>query len=75
MAEEIQSTQAQPQAPLRTKDEIALEMMKFIVGTTGIGKPAGAAGFVGGKPSTRTAEENVDTLLQLFERCRSALAK
>ena len=57
----------------RTRDEIALEMMKFIAVTTGYGKGTGAAGFTG--KTTKTPEEYTDTLLQLFERCRAVIGK
>ncbi len=67
MAEET----AQERAPLRSKDEIALELMKFIAVTTGYGKGPAQAGF-GAKPA-RTAEEYADSLLELFERCRQVL--
>ena len=55
------------------KDEVALELMKFIAVTTGYGKGAPVAGF-GGKPS-KSAEEYAESLLQLFERCRGVVAK
>ena len=54
-------------------DEVALELMRFISTTTGYGKTAGGAGF-GGK-SPKTPEEQVDALLQLFERCRGMIGK
>jgi len=57
--------------PPRSKDEIALELMKFIALTTGYGKGTPAAGF-SGKP-TRSPEEHADSLIQLFERCRALL--
>ena len=57
----------------RSREEIALEMMKFIAITTGYGKGASAAGFTG--KATKTPEEYTDALLQLFERCRSVLGK
>ena len=57
----------------RTNNEVALEMMKFIAVTTGYGKGAGAAGFTG--KSSRTPEEYADSLLQLFERCRTVVGK
>ena len=60
-------------APGRSRDEIALEMMKFIAMTTGFGKGTSGAGFTG--KATRTPEEYTDALLQLFERCRGVLAK
>ena len=56
-----------------TRDEVALEMMKFIAVTTGYGKGTGAAGFTG--KTTKTPEEYADTLIQLFQRCRSVVGK
>lgn len=55
----------------RSKDEIALELMKFIAVTTGYGKAAPAAGYTG-KPA-RSAEEYAEALLELFQRCRALL--
>jgi hypothetical protein len=55
----------------RSRDEIALEMMKFIAVTTGYGKGTGAAGFTG--KTAKTPEEYADALLQLFERCRTVI--
>jgi hypothetical protein len=57
--------------PARSKDEVALELMKFIAVTTGYGKGNPATGYTG-KP-TRTAEEYADALLALFERCRAVV--
>jgi hypothetical protein len=57
----------------RTPDEVALELMKFIAVTTGYGKGAPSTGF-GGKPP-RSSEEYADSLLELFERCRSVVRK
>lgn len=54
-------------------DEIALDLMKFIAVTTGYGKGTPTAGFGGKGP--RSAEEYADSLLDLFERCRSAVRK
>jgi hypothetical protein len=59
---------------MRTQDEIALEMMKFIAVTTGYGRGTGSAGF-GGKVIAKSPEEHADALFSLFERCRAALAK
>jgi len=56
-----------------SKDEVALELMRFISQTTGYGKSAGGAGFGGKAP--KTPEEQVDTLLQLYERCRTVIGK
>ncbi len=62
---------APPQMPARSKDEVALELMKFIAVTTGYGKGSSSPGF-SGKPS-RSPEEYAEALLQLFERCRNAV--
>ncbi len=55
------------------KDEVALELMKFIAVTTGYGKGPSSAGF--GKQAGKTPEEYADALLELFERCRKAVDK
>jgi len=55
----------------RTRDEVALEMMKFIAITTGYGKGTGAAGFTG--KTAKSPEEYAEALLQLFQRCRSII--
>ncbi len=55
----------------RTKEEIALELMKFVALTTGYGKAASAAGYTG--KGSRTPEEYADALLELYQRCRRLL--
>ena len=72
MADQEAGQSPEPQA--RTKDEIALELMKFIAITTGYGKGSStpAAGF-SGKPVARTPEEYTEALLELFERCRKVV--
>jgi hypothetical protein len=57
--------------PQRSKEDVALDLMKFVAITTGYGKGATAAGYTG-KP-TRTPEEYADALLQLYQRCRAVL--
>jgi hypothetical protein len=60
-------------APTRSKDEVALELMKFIAVTTGYGKASqNSAGF-SAKPMSRPAEEYAEALLELFRRCRRAV--
>lgn len=59
--------------PLRSKEEIALEMMKFIAVTTGYGKAGPAAGYTGRPP--RTPEEYAEALLELYKRCRALLGE
>jgi hypothetical protein len=62
-------------AKARGKDEVSLELMKFIAVSTGYGKSQqGSTGF-SGKPGSRSAEEHVDALLELFERCRRVVGK
>ena len=56
-------------------DEIALELMKFIAMTTGYGKGVPSAGFGGKEKGGRSAEEYAEALLELFDRCRSAVRK
>jgi hypothetical protein len=59
----------------RSSDEIALELMKFIAVTTGYGRSAQTAAGFSGKPGGRSAEEQTDALLELFDRCRRAVKK
>jgi hypothetical protein len=59
--------------PMRSKEEIALELMKFIAVTTGYGKAAPAAGYTG-RPA-RTPEEYAEALLELYQRCRAVLGE
>ena len=59
----------------KNRDEIALELMKFIAVTTGYGKGSSTAAGFSGKPGGKSAEEYADSLIQLFEKCRSVVAK
>ncbi|HEX7360180.1 MAG TPA: hypothetical protein VF283_06790 [Bryobacteraceae bacterium] len=68
MAEDTNDKQA-----LRSPDEVALELMKFVAITTGYGKGASVPGF-GGKTS-KSSEEYAEALLDLFERCRAVVLK
>jgi hypothetical protein len=61
--------------PGRNPDEIALDLMKFVAVTTGYGKSGGSSAGFSGKPTTRSAEEYAEALLQLFERCRDVVKK
>jgi len=61
--------------PARSRDEIALELMKFIAVYTGYGKPSQSGAGFSSKPATRTSEEHADALLDLFNRCRTAVNK
>ena len=75
MPEETQETAAPPASPAKSKDEIALELMKFIAVTTGYGKGSATATGFSGKPAGRSAEEYAEALLELFERCRTVVNK
>lgn len=55
----------------RSADEIALELTKFIATSTGYGKGSQAVGFAG--KGAKTPEEQADSLLELFARCRRAV--
>ena len=56
-----------------SKDEVALELLRFIAVTTGYGKTATGAGFAG--KAAKTPDEQVEALLQLYERCRGVVGK
>ena len=58
----------------KNRDEVALELMKFIAVTTGYGKGSASSAGFSGKPA-KSAEEYADALIQLFERCREVIAK
>ncbi len=64
-----------PPPPGRSKDEVALELMKFISVTTGYGKGAAMGAGFSTKPGGHTPEEHADALLDLFQRCRKAVGQ
>ena len=68
-------TPSAPPPQGRSKDEIALELTKFIAVNTGYGKATHSSAGFSGKPVVRSAEEHADALLELFERCRKAVNK
>jgi hypothetical protein len=56
----------------RRNEDIALDLLKFVAGTTGVGRPvAGSTGFSGA--STTKPEEHVTQLLDLYTRCLTAV--
>lgn len=59
--------------PPRRDEDIALDMMKFIAGTTGYGKTGapGGAGFQGGTISK--PEDYASHLIELYGRCLTAV--
>lgn len=56
----------------RSNEDIALDLLKFVAGTTGVGRPAapstGFSGSAAAKP-----EEHVNQLLDLYSRCLKAV--
>jgi hypothetical protein len=57
----------------RRDEDIALDLMKFIAGSTGYGKTsAPGVGFQGGV-SSKAAEEYAQHLLELYGRCLQAV--
>jgi hypothetical protein len=65
---------AAPQIGARSADEVALELTKFIAVTTGYAKGSqSSAGFSGKSAGGRSPEEQAESLLELFVRCRRAV--
>ncbi len=73
MSEEKEPTGQTAKPSGASKEEVALELMRFIAQTTGYGKTSSGAGFAGKAP--KTPEEQADSLLHLFERCRAVVEK
>jgi hypothetical protein len=59
--------------PARSKDEVALELMRFIALQTGYGRNLQSSTGFSGKPAVRSAEEHTAALLELFQRCRKVV--
>ena len=59
----------------RSKDDVALDLMKFIAVNTGYGKSGQATAGFSAKAGTRSPEELAEDLLNLFDRCRKAVNK
>ena len=56
----------------RRNEDIALDLMKFVAGTAGIGRPAApSTGFTGS--AAAKPEEHVNQLLELYSRCLEAV--
>ena len=64
-----------PPAPGRSKDDVALELMKFIAVATGYGRATQSSTGFSAKASAHSPEEQVEALLDLFGRCRKAVDK
>jgi len=59
--------------PARSKDEVALELMRFIALQTGYGRSSQPSAGFSGKPATHSTEEHAEALLELFQRCRKVV--
>ena len=59
--------------PVRSKDEIALELMRFVVVQTGFGRSSQSSAGFSSKPALRSPEEQAEALLELFQRCRKVV--
>ncbi len=70
-----QENAAPPAGPARSKDEVALELMKFIAVATGYGRASQSGAGFSGKPAARSAEDHAEALLELFLRCRGVVNK
>lgn len=56
----------------RRNEDIALDLLKFVAGTVGVGRPATpSTGFSGSSPAK--PEEHVTQLLELYGRCLKAV--
>ena len=56
----------------RCKEDIALDLLKFVAVTAGVGRPATpSAGFSG--TTAPKPEEHVNQLLELYTRCLKAV--
>lgn len=57
---------------VRRNEDIALDLLKFVAGTAGVGKPAApSTGFTG--TAAPKPEEHVTQLLELYGRCLRAV--
>jgi hypothetical protein len=74
MTDDKDATQRPASPAGMNKDEVALELTRFIAATTGFGKSASGTGFAG-KTAAKTPEEQVEALLELYERCRASVEK
>ena len=56
----------------RRNEDIALDLLKFVAGTTGVGRPAAPSTGFSGSPASKP-EEHVSQLLDLYSRCLRAV--
>jgi hypothetical protein len=53
---------------VRSNEDIALDLLKFVAGSTGFGRPAVPSAGFSGTPAPKP-EEQVNQLLDLYGRC------
>jgi len=59
-------------ATSRSKEDIALDLLKFVAAVANVGgKSSGGTGFVA--PSAAKSEDQVESLLKLYAKCREAV--
>jgi hypothetical protein len=58
---------------MRRNEDIALDLMKFVAGVSGVGRPVTPSTGFSGAPAPKP-EENVEQLLDLYRRCLKAVA-
>ena len=56
----------------RRKEDIALDLLKFVAATAGVGRPAAPSTGFSGAPAPKP-EEHVSQLLELYTRCLDAV--
>jgi hypothetical protein len=56
----------------RRNEDIALDLLKFVAGTAGVGKLASPSTGFSGATATKP-EEQVNQLLELYSRCLTAV--
>ena len=66
-------TKPVPMVLVRSQEDVALDLMRFIAEATGYGKGPTSAGFSG--KGARNPDEQAEALMDLYERCRIAVAK
>ncbi len=66
-------TKPVPMVLVRSNEDVALDLMKFIAEATGYGKGPSSAGFSG--KGARNPEEHAEALMDLYQRCRALVDK
>ena len=56
----------------RRNEDIALDLLKFVAGTAGVGRPASPSTGFSGSASAKP-DEHVSQLLELYGRCLKAV--